>query len=109
MLCVGDRKRGFTGQGCSFPCASALHLMATREHRSLADAVWDIQNCLRHAGRRLGKKSIGSTLLVKGLEFDHAVIIDADSLSRKNLYVGLTRPIRSLTILSHSRQITSQS
>ena len=95
--------------GMFFPLRSALHLMATGEHRSLADAVWDIQNRLRHAGRRLGKKSIGSTLLVKGLEFDHAVIIDADSLSRKNLYVALTRPIRSLTILSHSRQITSQS
>jgi DNA helicase-2/ATP-dependent DNA helicase PcrA len=51
-------------------------------------------------------------LLIKGLEFDHAVILDADALDErtrpgngaKNLYVAMTRPSRSLSVLSaHSR------
>ena len=43
---------------------------------------------------------IGTTLLVKGLEFDHAIVLDAASLSRKELYVAFTRGARSLTIIS---------
>jgi len=89
-----------------FAMRSALRLMATGQYRSLTDAIWETQNRIRHTGRNLGKRSIGSTLLVKGLEFDHAIIVDADGLSRKNLYVALTRPMRSLTILSRSQKIT---
>jgi len=43
---------------------------------------------------------IGTTLLVKGLEFDHGIVLDAASLSRKELYVALTRGTRSLTLVS---------
>jgi hypothetical protein len=43
---------------------------------------------------------VGTTLLVKGLEFDHAVVLDADALDAKNLYVALTRGARSLTVVS---------
>jgi hypothetical protein len=38
----------------------------------------------RYKGRPSGRRRlIGTTLLVKGLEFDHAIVLDADSLSRK--------------------------
>ena len=33
----------------------------------------------------------GTTLLVKGLEFHHAVVLDADAYDARNLYVALTR------------------
>jgi hypothetical protein len=57
----------------------------------------------RHKGRPTGRrKLIGTTLLVKGLEFDHAIVLDADSLSRKELYVAMTRGAKSLTIISSS-------
>jgi DNA helicase-2/ATP-dependent DNA helicase PcrA len=49
--------------------------------------------------------AVGTTLLVKGLEFHHAVILDADALDTKNLYVALTRGSKSLTIVSRSRVI----
>jgi DNA helicase-2/ATP-dependent DNA helicase PcrA len=42
---------------------------------------------------------IGTTLLVKGLEYDHAVILDADALDAKDLYVAMTRGSKSLTII----------
>lgn len=45
---------------------------------------------------------IGTILLVKGLEFDHAIVLEADSLSKKELYVALTRGAKSLTIVSSS-------
>lgn len=60
----------------------------------------------RHRGRPVAyPKLIGTTLLVKGLEFDHAIVLDASSLSKKELYVALTRGARSITIISSSRFI----
>jgi hypothetical protein len=57
----------------------------------------------RYKGRPSGRrKLIGTTLLVKGLEFDHAIVLDANSLSRKELYVAITRGAKSLTIISSS-------
>lgn len=69
----------------------------------LVEAAEKYQSEFRHRGRPIGRqKLIGTTLLVKGLEFDHAIILDAASLSRKELYVALTRGARSLTIVSTS-------
>ncbi len=85
-----------------FSMCSALRIKATRQHDELTDVIWDVQNRIRHSGRWIGKRSIGSTLLVKGLEFDHAVIIHANSMSRKDWYVALTRATTSVTILSPS-------
>ena len=87
---------------------TALRLMSTGQFAKLTDAAWQAQNRIRHRGRILGTRNVGSTLLVKGLEFDHALIIDAHNLDRKHLYVALTRPVRSLTILSSSPRITAR-
>ena len=60
----------------------------------------------RYRGRPVGRHClIGTTLLVKGLEFDHAIVLDAASLSRKELYVALTRGSRSLTIISTTESL----
>ena len=75
-------------------CA-ALRIVISGEHTSLSDAIWDVQNRRRHAGRRFAKRSIGSTLLIKGLEFDHAIIVDVERLARNDLYVALTRACKS--------------
>jgi hypothetical protein len=68
---------------------------------TLAEAAESYHSEFRHRGRPVGRrKLIGTTLLVKGLEFDHAIVLDASSLSRKELYVALTRGSRSLTVIS---------
>lgn len=68
---------------------------------TLAEAAERYQTQFRHFGRPLGRRRlIGTTLLVKGLEFDHAIVLDASSLSRRELYVALTRGAKSLTIVS---------
>ena len=70
---------------------------------SLAEAAEKYHGEFRFKGRPVGRRRlIGTTLLVKGLEFDHAIVLDATSLSRRELYVALTRGARSLTIISAS-------
>lgn len=74
---------------------------------SLAEAAEKYHGEFRHKGRPLGRRRlIGTTLLVKGLEFDHAIVLDATSLSKKELYVALTRGARSLTIISTNPMLT---
>jgi hypothetical protein len=83
---------------------AALRIKCARQSCALADAIWEVQNRIRHAGRLISNKSIGSTLLVKGLEFDHAVVIHADNMTRKDWYVALTRATAAITILSPSER-----
>ena len=85
-----------------FAMQSALQIKSTRQSDTLSNAIWEVQNRARHKGRSIARRSIGSTLLVKGLEFDHAVIVYAGNMSRKDWYVALTRATTSMTILSPS-------
>ena len=63
---------------------------------------------LRAHGRAIDTNCVSRTLLIKGLEFDHALILDADEFDKgqkagdgaRNFYVAVTRGTRSLTILS---------
>jgi hypothetical protein len=74
---------------------------------SLRDAAWATRDQARRFGRRTGDyRVVSRTLLVKGLEFDHVVVLDADQLDLKNLYVAMTRGSKSLTVLSKSPLIT---
>ena len=79
---------------------NTLRLLVRGDHSTLAEAAWHVQNKTRHAGRRLAQRSVGSTLLVKGLQFDHAIIVAPEKLSRNDLYVALTRASRTITVVS---------
>ncbi|MBA8907492.1 UvrD-helicase domain-containing protein [Aminobacter ciceronei] len=85
--------------------ASGLRLAINSPGKSLSDAIWDVQNRIRHAGRIIPKRSIGSTLLVKGLQFDRAVIVANDAMNGKDWYVALTRASKGVTILSTAPKI----
>jgi hypothetical protein len=78
----------------------AVHVLTVHSQSpelTLEEAAIKYQGVFRHSGRPVSyPKLIGTTLLVKGLEFDHAIILDAASLSRKELYVALTRGSKSL-------------
>lgn len=68
---------------------------------SLAEAAWETRNQARKRGRStIAGNAISRTLLVKGLQYDHVAILDADCLDRRNLYVALTRARRTLTVMS---------
>ncbi|WP_312842428.1 UvrD-helicase domain-containing protein [Stutzerimonas nitrititolerans] len=79
------------------------------EGATLSEAGDNYQREMRHTGRPLNhRKLIGTTLLVKGLEYDHAVILDADTLTAKDLYVAMTRGSKSLTIVGSSRYLPAR-
>jgi hypothetical protein len=78
----------------------ALREYAEGEFDTLADAAWHVRELTRRVGRSIRNRSIARTLLVKGLEFEHVVVLNADALDRENLYVALTRASHSVTILS---------
>ncbi len=78
----------------------AIRAVVQKDAPSLEHAVWLVRNRSRRLGRILPRCSVGTTLLVKGLEFHHAVVLDADAYDARNLYVALTRGSESLTIVS---------
>jgi DNA helicase-2/ATP-dependent DNA helicase PcrA len=67
---------------------------------SYGEAAWLARDQTRRAGRRPDLRVISRTLLVKGLEFDHAVVLDPLELTAQDLYVALTRGSRSVAIAS---------
>ena len=71
-------------------------------HQSLRDVAWKTRDRGRVVGRKVFRRTISRTLLIKGLEFEHAIVLNADELNTKELYVAMTRGSRSLTILSAS-------
>jgi len=72
---------------------------------SFDQIAWSLKINEKIYGRKLAKHLVSRTLLIKGLEFDHAIILDADVLNAKELYVAMTRGTKSLTILSSSQSI----
>lgn len=84
---------------------SALRV-AQLEAVPLIEAAADVQNKFRHLGRNIPRRCIGSTLLLKGLEFEHVVIVQHEGMTREDWYVALTRATKSVTVLSWSSQIT---
>jgi superfamily I DNA/RNA helicase len=73
---------------------------------NLPGAVANVRAQARHRGRHVPWRTLGTTLLVKGLEFGHAMVLDADEFSRNELYVAITRGASSLRVMSKSRTIS---
>lgn len=88
-----------------FAMCSALQIKIRRQLGSLSSAIWEVQNRVSHVGRKLARRSIGSTLLVKGLEFDNSVILHSSNLSRKDWYVALTRATSALRVVSPTSRL----
>jgi DNA helicase-2/ATP-dependent DNA helicase PcrA len=73
----------------------------------LQATAWRIRESARRAGRRLPRRLVSRTVLIKGLEFDHVLLPNVDDFDgAKDLYVALTRASKSLLVLSRSRRIT---
>jgi len=80
----------------------ALRLVARGDYGTVSDAARAVRDQTRILGRALPRRAIGTTLVIKGLEFDHAIIVNPAAMDARNLYVALTRGRRSLTIVSSS-------
>lgn len=58
-----------------------------------------VANKRREKGRVLMNRCVGSTLLLKGLEFDHVITTPDACESRQHWYVALTRGTKSVRVL----------
>jgi DNA helicase IV len=59
----------------------------------------------RLTGRVPERRVISRPLLIKGLEYDHAVVLNAEQYSATELYVALTRGRKSVTVVSTSHRL----
>ena len=92
---------------------SAFNIMLEALRTSGANPASDLNSTIaglreqrRHSGRIIPAKAVGSTLLLKGFEADHVLILDADrpgnTMSREHLYVALTRGAKSVHVFSRN-------
>ena len=68
------------------------------------EAAVIVRDRTRENGRAAQQRTVSRTLLVKGLEYDHAVILNAGLLKdAQDFYVAATRGRRTLNVLSEKR------
>ncbi|MBI1384709.1 MAG: AAA family ATPase [Rhizobiales bacterium] len=79
-------------------CIKALQLCVGTEGLSFYDASIRMREQNRLVGRPLPQRAVGSTLLLKGLEAEVAVILNVQALDAKNLYVAMTRGSKRLVV-----------
>lgn len=74
---------------------------AERLRLSASESIARNRNILRRRGRKIAQKSIGNTLLTKGLEFDTVVVLNAQDIKDpRHLYVALTRCCKRLVVIA---------
>lgn len=102
---------------CVYQLREALRHCTQDNFAELPDMIVASRTRARHRGRLTHRRTIGTPLLVKGLEFDHAVLLWEPNPrpgqvprhpSLQELYVGLTRASKSLTIVSRSRTLVPE-
>jgi hypothetical protein len=87
-------------------CIKALRQCNSQNAMSFHDAAIAVREQSRLVGRPLPRRAVGSTLLLKGLEADVAVILDTTKMDAKNLYVAMTRGSKKLVICSPHPALT---
>lgn len=80
-------------------CMKALQLSAS-DGTPFVDACVKMREQNRLLGRPLPKRAVGSTLLLKGLEAEVVVVLDAHKLNARNLYVAMTRGSKLVVVCS---------
>ncbi|ETF03026.1 UvrD/REP helicase domain protein [Advenella kashmirensis W13003] len=85
-------------------CISALRAAGGKD--GFIGAAIQARERNRHLARPLGRRAVGSTLLLKGLEADVAVILEPERMTAQHLYVALTRGARRVVICSSTPLLT---
>lgn len=77
----------------------AIKQLQREPSRTLAECAWEVRERTRQRGRRAPRLSVTRPPLVKGLQFDHALLLNpADFTDARDLYVSLTRGSRALSL-----------
>jgi hypothetical protein len=81
-------------------CIQALQLCDGPDGLTFDESAIRMREQNRFVGRPLPRRAVGSTLLLKGLEADVVVVLNAHKLNARNLYVAMTRGSKIVTICS---------
>ena len=90
-------------------CIKALNLCHGTDGPTFYEAAIRMREQHRLVGRPLPRRAVGSTLLLKGLEAEVAVVLNANELDARNLYVAITRGSKGLTVCSKSPILNASS
>ncbi|USX27244.1 hypothetical protein NHH73_02785 [Oxalobacteraceae bacterium OTU3CINTB1] len=88
-------------------CLSAMQSAATGSC-TFDEATKQIRERNRHLGRRIARRAVGSTLLLKGLESEVCVILHPEEMNACNLYVALTRGAKKIVVCSASHILNTK-
>lgn len=73
---------------------------------SLYEAMNRLKSIIRHQGRIIEGKCIGTTLLTKGLEFDTVIVMYPERFEdKKNFYVAISRACKTLVFITNQTNI----
>lgn len=81
-------------------CCRIAMESAVRGERDFHDAAVHARERNRHLRSAIARRAVGSTLLLKGLEADVAVILEPEVMTAQNLYVALTRGAKAVVVCS---------
>lgn len=81
-------------------CIKALRGCEEGVPGALHQAVVRVREENRLLGRPLPRRAVGSTLLLKGLEAEVAVVLEPQAMDRHHLYVAITRGSKALLVCS---------
>ncbi|CAD1789515.1 ATP-dependent helicase/nuclease subunit A [Xanthomonas arboricola pv. juglandis] len=86
-------------------CRSAMESAVRGEKEFLAAAL-HARERNRHTRSSIARRAVGSTLLLKGLEADVAIILEPEVMSAQHLYVALTRGAKAVVVCSSTPLLT---
>lgn len=89
-------------------CCLCAMQMAAGGSCSFADATVREHERNRHETRPLARRAIGSTLLLKGLKAEVAVITAPEEMYARHLYVAFTRGSKTLVVCSFTPVLTAR-
>ncbi|MFS8083388.1 MAG: UvrD-helicase domain-containing protein [Ginsengibacter sp.] len=87
-------------------CFQALQRCKQDDGASFGKAARRVREEYRAGLRPVARRAVGSTLLLKGLEADMAVILNASDMRARHLYVAMTRGARRLILCSENSYLT---
>lgn len=87
-------------------CCQAAMQAAAGGTCTLHAAALQARERQRNMSRPVARRAVGSTLLLKGLEADVAVVLEPQAMTAQHLYVALTRGARQVVVCSPTSTLT---
>lgn len=74
-------------------------LKLQKPHLTLTEAAQEVRQGVSHIGRREERRIVSRPILVKGLQYEHVVVVNPHLFRAEELYVALSRATKSVTVV----------